>query len=98
MQSVLFKSHLFARGRADHTAIFAEPENGARGRTAPQRSLQRHRGGDGSRLFESQSFQQSILRDDWLLPGALSGGEERDSRAVTRVTLKKLKELHRYNI
>ena len=34
--------------------------------------LQCHRSGYGSGLFEPQSFQQSLLRNNWLLPRALS--------------------------
>ena len=46
--------------------------------------LQCHRSGDRSRLLQSESLQQSVLRNDRLLPGALSGGEERDSGSLKR--------------
>ena len=79
----------FARSRSDDSAIFAQPANGTRGRAVAHRPLQRHRSRDRSWLLEPESFQQSILRNDRLLPGALSGGQECHSRSLTRSCVKR---------
>ena len=83
LQSVLSKPDFFARSRPDHSAILAKPTNGTRGGASSQRSLQCDGGGDGSRLLEPEPFQQSVLRTDRLLSGALSDGEKCGSRSLT---------------
>ena len=77
MQPVLSEPDFFARSRPDDSAISAQTAHGTRRRTFAQRPLQRHRGCDRSRLLQPEPFQQSLLRNDRLLSGSLSDGEER---------------------
>ena len=59
--------------------------HGTRGRAFAQGPPQCHRGRDRSRLLQPEPFQQSVLRNDRLLSGALSDGEERDRSLSDRV-------------
>ena len=85
LQPVLLEQNFFARSRSHNSAILAKCSHGTRGRVVAHRPLQRHRSRDRSRLFEPESFQQSILRNHRLLPGAVPDGEERPPRSLTRL-------------
>src|SRR5947209_4975115 len=95
LQSILFEPHVLARSRADDSAISSQTPDGTRGRIAADGPLQCHRSGNRGRLFEPESFQQGVLRNDRLLSGALSGGQECDSGSLTRSY--RVTTLHCYN-
>ena len=84
LQPVLSKQNFLARSRSHNPAILAKCSHGTGGRVVAHRPLQRHRSRDRSWLFEPESFQQSILRNHRLLPGAVSCGQERSPRPLTR--------------